>query len=113
MSLAPGLSTTSRDRPWTAIFIAGLGALLCVRLAALCWNATDLFFDEAQYWVWSERPAFGYFSKPPLVAWLIRAATEVCGPGEACVRLPSPLVHTATAIEIGRASCRERVSKQV
>jgi len=100
MSLAPGLSTTSRDRPWTAIFIAGLGALLCVRLAALCWNATDLFFDEAQYWVWSERPAFGYFSKPPLVAWLISAATEVCGPGEACVRLPSPLVHTATAIAV-------------
>jgi hypothetical protein len=88
MPSSPGLSTTSRDKPWTAILIAGLGALLCVRLAALYWNATDLFFDEAQYWAWSEQPAFGYFSKPPLVAWLIRVATEVCGPGEACVRLP-------------------------
>ena len=74
--------------------IAGLAALLCVRLAALYWNATDLFFDEAQYWAWSEQPAFGYFSKPPLVAWLIRVATEACGPGEACVRLPSPFLHT-------------------
>ncbi len=100
MSPAPGLSTTSRDSQWTAIFIAGLGALLCLRILALYWNATDLFFDEAQYWAWSEQPAFGYFSKPPLVAWLIRAATEVCGPGEACVRLPSPLVHTATALAV-------------
>jgi 4-amino-4-deoxy-L-arabinose transferase-like glycosyltransferase len=100
MSPAPGLSTTSRETPWTAILIVGLAALLCVRLLALYWNATDLFFDEAQYWAWSEQPAFGYFSKPPLVAWLIRAATEVCGPSEACVRLPSPFVHTATAIAV-------------
>ena len=100
MSSALGLSSTSRETPWTAILIAGLAALLCVRLAALYLNATDLFFDEAQYWAWSEKPAFGYFSKPPLVAWLIRAATEVCGPGEGCVRLPSPFVHTATAIAV-------------
>ena len=86
--------------PWTAILIAGLAALLCVRLAALYWNATDLFFDEAQYWAWSEQPAFGYFSKPPLVAWLIRVATEACGPGEACVRLPSPFLHTLTAVAV-------------
>jgi 4-amino-4-deoxy-L-arabinose transferase-like glycosyltransferase len=100
MPSSPGLSTTSRDWPWTAIVAAGLGALLCLRLAALYWNATDLFFDEAQYWAWSEQPAFGYFSKPPLVAWLIHAATGVCGPGEACVRLPSPLVHTLTALAV-------------
>ena len=100
MSPAPGPSTSSRNPPWTAILLAGLGALLCVRLAALHWNATDLFFDEAQYWAWSEQPAFGYFSKPPLVAWLIRVATEACGSGEACVRLPSPLVHTATALAV-------------
>jgi 4-amino-4-deoxy-L-arabinose transferase-like glycosyltransferase len=100
MSNAPGPSSTSRETPWTAIFIAGLGTLLLLRVAALHWNATDLFFDEAQYWSWSEAPAFGYFSKPPLVAWLIRAATEVCGPGEACVRLPSPLGHTATAVAV-------------
>ncbi len=100
MSPAPGLNTTSRELPWTAILIAGLAALLCVRLAALYWNATDLFFDEAQYWAWSEQPAFGYFSKPPLVAWLIRVATEACGPGEACVRLPSPFLHTLTAIAV-------------
>ena len=27
--------------------------------------------DEAQYWAWSRELAFGYFSKPPLLAWII------------------------------------------
>ena len=104
--MALSLEPTRGDARWTLILLLGLGALLCVRLAALYWNTTDLFFDEAQYWAWSEEPAFGYYSKPPLIAWIIRAATEACGAGEACVRLPSPLVHTATALAVfllGRA----------
>jgi 4-amino-4-deoxy-L-arabinose transferase-like glycosyltransferase len=77
-----------------------LGALLVLRIASLRFNATDLFFDEAQYWSWSMEPAFGYYSKPPLIAWLIGASTAVCGMSEFCIRLPSPLVHTATAAVI-------------
>lgn len=78
--------------------LTGLALLLAFRVAALYLNGTDLFFDEAQYWSWSLEPAFGYYSKPPLVAWLIRAATDICGMGEACVRMPSPLLHTGTAL---------------
>jgi 4-amino-4-deoxy-L-arabinose transferase-like glycosyltransferase len=87
--------------PNYAVLLAGLLALLlAVRLIALKFNATDLFFDEAQYWNWSQEPAFGYYSKPPLIAWLIGASTAVCGMSEFCIRLPSPLVHTATAAVI-------------
>ena len=75
-----------------------LAALLGVRIAALALNRTDLFFDEAQYWAWAQAPAFGYYSKPPLIAWLIAASTSLCGDTEACIRLPSPLIHTATAL---------------
>jgi len=81
-----------RRRLWFA-----LGAILIVRLAALAVNPTDLFFDEAQYWTWSLEPAFGYYSKPPLIAWIIAMATGVCGSTEFCIRLPSPLIHTVTA----------------
>jgi len=91
---------SSRDVNWLAVLLSGLLALLCLRLAALYLNGTDLFFDEAQYWAWSEEPALGYFSKPPLIAWVIGAATTACGIGEACVRLPSPLLHTATALAV-------------
>ena len=79
------------------VLAAALGVLLLVRLVALRLNATDLFFDEAQYWSWSLEPAFGYYSKPPLIAWLIGLSTGVCGTSEFCIRLPAPLLHTATA----------------
>jgi len=88
------------ERRWIAVFIAGLTALLVLRLVALAFNGTDLFFDEAQYWYWSLEPAFGYYSKPPLIAWIIRVSTDVCGLSEFCIRLPSPLLHTATAIAV-------------
>jgi 4-amino-4-deoxy-L-arabinose transferase-like glycosyltransferase len=100
MSVAPGLNWRSRDAQWTGALLVGLAVLLCFRLVALYLNPTDLFFDEAQYWAWSEEPAFGYYSKPPLIAWIIRAATEVCGPAEQCIRLPSPFIHTATALAV-------------
>lgn len=94
----PALPTAkSEDQRLLWLFAAGLGVLLILRILALRYNATDLFFDEAQYWSWSLEPDFGYYSKPPLIAWLIRAATESCGINEFCVRLPSPLIHTATA----------------
>ena len=42
-------------------------------------------------------PGWGYWSKPPMVAWLIAATTALCGDGEPCVRLAAPLLHGATA----------------
>jgi 4-amino-4-deoxy-L-arabinose transferase-like glycosyltransferase len=103
-ALRPRATASARD-PLSAARYAGilavvLAALLLVRLVALRYNATDLFFDEAQYWNWSQEPAFGYYSKPPLIAWLIGASTAVCGMSEFCIRLPSPIVHTATAAVI-------------
>jgi len=88
-----------RVPPLTLLAIV-LTGLLIVRLFALALNGTDLFFDEAQYWHWSTTPAFGYYSKPPLIAWLIGASTAVCGDTEFCVRLPSPILHTATALAV-------------
>ncbi len=45
--------------------------------------------------MWAQSPAWGYFSKPPLVAWLIAAAEPLCGSGPACVRAPSVLIWAA------------------
>lgn len=85
-----------KDESATGVVLALLGALTVLRLVALWANSTELFVDEAQYWSWSLTPAFGYFSKPPLIAWIIGASTGVCGHDEVCVRLPSVLLHAAT-----------------
>lgn len=82
---------------WAQRTMALLLAFLALRIASLWFNNSELFFDEAQYWFWASDPALGYFSKPPLLAWIIAAATSVCGDSEFCVRLPSPLLHTVTA----------------
>jgi 4-amino-4-deoxy-L-arabinose transferase-like glycosyltransferase len=71
-----------------------------VRLGANAFSNTELFFDEAQYWFWSRELAFGYYSKPPLIGWIIRGVTEICGQGEACIRAPSALLHAGTALLI-------------
>ena len=77
--------------------IACLAVLLVLRLVALHAAQIDLVMDEAQYWTWSRNFAFGYFSKPPLIAWIIGAAGEVCGQSEACVRAASPILYTLAA----------------
>ncbi len=81
---------------WTAVLI--VFTLTIVRLVALRFSTVDLFFDESQYWAWSREPALGYFSKPPLLAWLIAAAEHLCGPSEACIRAPAPLMNLGISL---------------
>ncbi len=78
--------------------LIALAALTAIRLAGLHYSTVDLFFDEAQYWAWSRELAFGYFSKPPLLAWIIKASDLVCGSGESCVRAASPLFYLGTCL---------------
>jgi hypothetical protein len=80
------------------IAIAAVLGLTLWRVWGLAIAPTDLFVDEAQYWLWSRTPDFGYFSKPPLIAWAIGGATALGGSDAPFwVRLPAPLFHAATA----------------
>jgi 4-amino-4-deoxy-L-arabinose transferase-like glycosyltransferase len=73
-------------------------ALTAVRLTALFATPLDLYPDEAQYWLWSRTLDWGYFSKPPMVAWIIWATTAIGGDSEAWIRLASPLLHAGTTL---------------
>ena len=42
-----------------------------LKFFAIFYTDFNLFGDEAQYWVWSQNLNLGYYSKPPLLAWLI------------------------------------------
>jgi 4-amino-4-deoxy-L-arabinose transferase-like glycosyltransferase len=95
-------SAASSRSPWAVpgfpLLLAILLTLTAVRVIGLHVSVVDLFFDEAQYWAWSRDLAFGYFSKPPLLAWIIAASDQFCGSGEACLRLPSPLFYLGTSL---------------
>ena len=81
--------------------IAAAGVLL-----RLAWPlGLDLYGDEAYYFLWSRRLAFGYFDHPPLVAWLV-AAGALLGHAEIWVRLPFALCGGA-AVWFSAAAARE------
>jgi 4-amino-4-deoxy-L-arabinose transferase-like glycosyltransferase len=73
-----------------------VGALTVIRLSMLA--TTDLEFDEAHYWMWSERLAPAYFSKGPGVAFAMRASTAIFGANEFGVRFFSPLLGAGTSL---------------
>ncbi|NDV19392.1 phospholipid carrier-dependent glycosyltransferase [Pseudodesulfovibrio sp. JC047] len=51
----------------------------------------NLVQDEAQYWDWIRRPQLSYYSKGPLIAWMIATWTNVFGNTELGVRFGSIL----------------------
>lgn len=79
-------------------FAALAVALTTLRIAALVFGHPDLGPDEGQYWFWSKSPDFGYYSKPPLIAWSILATTSIFGDAEWAVRLSAPLYQLGAAI---------------
>lgn len=93
------------DRPDIPWFRAGIVCVVLItlyRVAFLWIDRTDLFVDESQYWLWSRSLEFGYYSKPPLIAWIIRLFTGLAGSDAVFwVRLPAPLFHCATAMILG------------
>lgn len=103
--MAPNQPHEDGARAWRPWAIALVAAITAVRVAAIGLTPLELYPDEAQYWLWSTQPDWGYASKPPMIAWLIAATTRLAGDSEAGVRLAAPLLHGATALvlfELGR-----------
>ena len=105
-----GLSISSPERDTTAIAtwpratpraygawtIVAVIAITAIRVLWLAVQSADLYPDEAQYWFWALHPALGYYSKPPLVAWLIALTTGFFGDGEFAIRLSAVTAPTTT-----------------
>jgi hypothetical protein len=81
--MPPGRPRTSRGLPaWACALLAALLILgsAGLRLAYLAHDCPlDLAPDEAHYWDWSRHPDWSYYSKGPLVAYLIRAGCAAAG----------------------------------
>ncbi len=83
----------------TAIF-ALLGGLFLIRLIFLVLSPLELSPDEAYYWDWSRHLDWGYYSKPPMVAWLIGLSTSVLPVTEFGVRFPAVVLSVFTGLAI-------------
>lgn len=92
--------TTPVPRAGAVLLAALLIALTLLRLIVRNELAIDLHYDEAQYAVWSFSPDWGYYSKPPLIAWVIGGSRALCGDTSFCVRLPAALCFALTPLLI-------------
>ncbi len=62
---------------WTLAAI--LAVMACQVLFLLVGCDWDFSGDEAEYWAWSRHLDWSYYSRGPLIAWLIRLATAAFG----------------------------------
>ena len=82
------------DEYWWLILIS---ALFIYRILSLVIVDIPVFYDEAYYYSWSKDLAFGYFSKPPIVAWLIWLTSWLSTESWA-LRLASPILYLLASV---------------
>lgn len=95
------MSQAASSRSETGDFRAAtllLAGLTLIRLVALFSTSLELYPDEAQYWLWSRALDFGYYSKPPMIAWAIWVTTHLGGDAEPWVRLSAPLFQAGATL---------------
>jgi hypothetical protein len=103
------VSTTAASRPagidglgtWGVVLVV-MGLLTLYRAWFIVHSGITLFVDEAQYWDWSRNPGWGYYSKPPVIAWLIAAATAVFGNGVLAIKSVRLIVYALAAVALKR-----------
>jgi len=83
------------ERRFERIAYALIVALTLFRILYAAIAPLDLIHDEAYYWDWSRRLDWGYYSKPPLIAWIIAASTRLFGSSTFTVRLPAAVLSGA------------------
>ncbi|MDA8174955.1 MAG: glycosyltransferase family 39 protein [Nitrospiraceae bacterium] len=73
-------------------FIIFLAGITIFRLYYILSGTTGLSGDEAHYWEWSRRLAAGYYSKGPMIAYVIKGGTAIFGQNEFGVRFLAPVM---------------------
>lgn len=89
------------------VAVALILAITGWRVATLAFDQTDLWVDEAQYWLWGQNLDWGYFSKPPLIAFWLAAVTELAGSDhQFWIRMSGSILHAITGGLIGLIAAR-------
>lgn len=69
----------------------------CIMIAAYDIHLSP---DEAQYWTWSQKLDWGYYSKPPAIAWQIWTTTMIFGNTEFGIRFGAILISFFLALVV-------------
>jgi len=100
-----------RDRPYTTVLFVSLLLLSLFRVYYIPYGPLDLSPDEAHYWEWSRRLDLSYYSKGPMIAYLIAASTSLFGDNVFGVRFPAVIFSVISSVvlyKLGREMYGER-----
>lgn len=86
--------------PAFAVLLLLVVGITAYRAWVVANNGLNLYVDEAQYWYWAQNLAWGYYSKPPVIAAIIALTTGLCGDAEVCVRLGSLLFYPLSTLVV-------------
>ena len=84
------------------LLLLSLGLLSLFRFYYIFTGPLDLSPDEAHYWEWARRPDWSYYSKGPLIAWLVYAGTAFLGNTVLGVRFFAPVLLALSSLLIFR-----------
>lgn len=84
-----------------ALFLL-LAMLSICRIYYIVTGPFDLVADEAHYWEWSRRLDWSYYSKGPMIAWLIRISTFFFGDTVLGIRAFAVLLSALSSILLFR-----------
>ena len=88
----------SKITPFTAVTCIVM--LFCYRFWIISLGQTNFHFDEAQYWLWAQNLQWGYFSKPPVIAWGIAAQQWLFGEHVVALRSLALAVYAIIGVAI-------------
>lgn len=100
------------DRPYTTVMWLFLFGLSLFRMYYLSFGPLDLSPDEAHYWEWSRRLDISYYSKGPMIAWLIALSTSLFGDtvfGVRFLAVVCSLLGSVILYRLGKAMYDERI----
>jgi membrane-associated phospholipid phosphatase len=112
VSILKGSEKRCRERPFTSILIFSLLVLSLFRVFYILFGPLDLSPDEAHYWEWSRRLELSYYSKGPMIAYLIALSTALFGDTVFGVRVFAVLFSALTSLmlyKLGKDLYNEKV----
>src|ERR1043165_3512208 len=98
MTEAPERFTWLTPARCRLIFVAFLLLSAIANILYLHHSPIDLSGDEAQYWDWSRNLDLSYYSKGPLIAYIIRASCKIFGDTMPAVRYPALVLGVGTSL---------------
>lgn len=101
-----------RNSPYPILLLVILMLKAAAMVGIILYSGIGLGPDEAQYWTWSQSLDWGYYSKPPAIAWQIWLGTALFGNTELGVRFMAIVIAILLSIAVYRLARVCKLSPQ-